>query len=313
MEVQVVALPFPDKSRIVFYGDSITRLGGGILRIAAQYRAIFPERDVRFFNIGISGGTLEAAARYFDGWVVPLRPTHVVLAFGVNDANTIFKGQLGDLGAESVRIVGELAAFRQRYVALLDRVEALDATAILRTITPFDRSARSDDGVAPADSDRAETFRRVATEIRELAAERRLESIDDWTRMSALLANGDGDFMPDRIHPTDHGQWRLAETFLASQGLPIAPYRPREETASEAELSEWDALSQRFANVLSAEWAFVRDESLSADARRSKVRAWLGENEGNKGVHPILFRFANDYLRDKPQTAALMARIDRKF
>ena len=34
--------PFPEGSRVIFYGDSITRLGGGVLRVAAQYRALFP-------------------------------------------------------------------------------------------------------------------------------------------------------------------------------------------------------------------------------------------------------------------------------
>ncbi len=306
-----MASHFPDKSRVVFYGDSITRLGGGILRVAAQYRSLFPKQDVRFFNAGISGGNLQAAALYFDGWVAPLRPTHVVLAFGVNDANAIFDGRLED-DAESVRLDGELATFRQRYVALLERVSALGATAIPRAITPFDDTVRSNDGAEPACHGKAEMFRRVAVEIRGLAAERGLYCVDDWTQMSALLADGENDFMQDRTHPTDHGQWRMAETLLASQGLSIAPYRPRGETAFESGLSEWDALSQRLANILSAEWTFVRDESLDLESRLAKVRAWLAANENRPGVHPVLLGFARDYLRDKPQEAALRASIDRK-
>ena len=123
--------------------------------------------------------------------------------------------------------------------------------------------------------------------------------------MSALLADGEDDFMPDRIHPGDRGQWRMAETFLAAQGLPIAPYRPREETAAAAGLSEWDALSQRLANILSAERTFVRDESLDTDSRLAKVKAWLDANASNPGIQPILIRFARDYLRNKSQEAAL--------
>lgn len=307
-----MAAPFPDKSRVVFYGDSITRLGGGVLRVAAQYRSLFPKQDVRFFNAGISGGNLLAAALYFDGWVAPLRPTHVVLAFGVNDANAIFGGHLENDAAESARLDGELATFRQRYAALLERVSALGAMTTLRAITPFDDTARSNDGAEPACLGKAEMFRRVAVEIRGLAAERGLYCVDDWTQMSALLADGENDFMPDRIHPTDHGQWRMAETLLASQGLSIAPYRPRGETAFESGLSEWDALSQRLANILSAEWTFVRDESLDLESRLAKVRAWLAANENRPGVHPVLLGFARDYLRDKPQEAALRASIDRE-
>ena len=33
---------FPAGARVAFYGDSITKNGGAILRVAAQYRADFP-------------------------------------------------------------------------------------------------------------------------------------------------------------------------------------------------------------------------------------------------------------------------------
>lgn len=99
---------FPDKSRVVFYGDSITRLGGCLLRVAAMYRELFPNRDVRFFNAGISGGGLPDAAFYFDGWVAAQKPTHVVVGFGVNDAISMSGGCLGDSAAEEERVANGL-------------------------------------------------------------------------------------------------------------------------------------------------------------------------------------------------------------
>lgn len=131
--------------------------------------------------------------------------------------------------------------------------------------------------------------------------------------MSELLDSGEDDFMPDRIHQVEHGQWCLAENLLAAQGLPIAPFRPREETAEAAGLAEWDELSQRVANVLSAERTFVHDETLDVPSRMAKVRAWLDANENKLGVHPVLFRFARDYLRDKPLEAELYAEPDRNI
>lgn len=301
--------PFLDKSRVIFYGDSITRLGGGILRVAAQYRALLPERDVRFFNAGISGGGLAEAKRYFDAWIAAQRPTHVVMAFGVNDAIGMARGRLADPDEEAKRVDAALAAFRHCYAALIDRIEAIGATAILRAITPFDDTARTEEGAAPADPAKAELFRRVAAEIRSLADERGLQCVDDWARMSDLLAGGEDDFMRDRIHPNDRGQWRMAETFLAVQGMPSAPYRPRGETVDAAGLAEWDAISQRLANILSAEQAFVRDESLDVASRLAKARAWLDENESRPGVEPVLVLFARDYLCYKPQEAALRAAL----
>ncbi len=301
--------PYPSKSRVAFYGDSITRLGGGVLRVAAQYRALFPERDIRFFNAGISGGGLPDAALYFDGWIAPFMPTHVVLAFGVNDANAIAGHRLDDVAAEAARLNGALAEFRERYATLVGRVESLGARAILRAITPFDNTVRADDGALPPDPFKADLFRRAADVIRVLAADRGLPCIDDWARMSELLDSGENDFMPDRVHPVEHGQWRLAENLLAAQGLSIAPFRSREETAEAAGLAEWDELSLRVANILSAERTFVRDETLDVPSRMAKVRAWLDANKNAPGVHPVLFRFARDYLRDKPQEDDLRAHL----
>ena len=301
--------PFPDGGRVAFYGDSITRLGGGVLRVAAQYRELFPGRDVRFFNAGISGGGLPDAAFYFDGWIAPFMPTHVVLAFGVNDANAIARGRLADAAVEASRLEGALVEFRKRYATLVGRVELLGAKAILRAITPFDNTVRADEAAVPPDPFKADLYRRVADEIRALAADCGLPCIDDWTRMSELLESGEDDFMPDRVHPVEHGQWRLAENLLAGQGLTIAPFRSREETAEAAGLAEWDGLSQRVANILSAERTFVRDETLDVPSRMAKVRAWLNANENSPGVHPVLIRFARDYLRDKPREDELRAHL----
>ena len=78
--------PFPEGARVVFFGDSITQNGVAVTWVAAHYMKMFPNGNVRFFNVGISGGSVGAAHLYFDSWLAPLKPTHVVVGFGVNDA-----------------------------------------------------------------------------------------------------------------------------------------------------------------------------------------------------------------------------------
>ena len=51
----------------------------------------------------------------------------------------------------------------------------------------------------------------------------------------------------------------------------------------------------------------------SSGGIRLLARSRQPDNEGKKVINPILFNFANDYLRDKPQVATLMAQIDRKL
>ncbi|MBR0056933.1 MAG: hypothetical protein IJP66_06340 [Kiritimatiellae bacterium] len=299
---------FPAGARVAFYGDSITKNGGAILRVAAQYRAAFPDAGVRFFNVGCSGGGVESAELYFDGWLVPFRPTHVVLGFGVNDAGPLrLDSSAADMADEAERLRTVAETFRARYAALVDRVEALGAKVVLRTPTPFEGAADGKDRESQAATNDA--HRRVADQIRAVAAERKLPLVDDFARMSELIAAGEALFNPDHVHPTDYGQWRMAETFLAAQGISCAPYRLRGETAASAGLAEWDPLSVRLAEVHSVEWLVVRDETLDTAAKLEKVRDWLAREGAKPGTNPYIVRVAREYLQYKPQEAEMRARL----
>ena len=302
--------PFPDGSRVAFFGDSITQNSGCILRVFAHYREAFPERDVRFFDVGISGGGFDAADLYFDGWLAPLRPTHVVIGFGVNGAGPLHPwAEAPDPAAEERRVREAAAAYRARSAALAARVEALGARAIVRTNTPYDGSAGAE-GAVPADLAAVDAYRRAADAIRAATLESGRPLVDDYARMSALLAAGEKLYGADRVHPNDYGMWRMAETFLAAQGLAVAPFRPRKETAEAAGLAEWDELAWRTSFILSTEWLVVRDESLDLPAKLDKVRGWLAKSENDPKANPFIVNIARDYLRDKPQEAALRARVE---
>ncbi len=305
--------PYPAGSRIAFFGDSLTRLGGCMLRVAAQYRALFPQRDVRFFNVGISGGGLAAANLYLDTWLAPIHPTHVVLAFGVNDAHALRVNQAApDAVAETKRVENASAAFREGYLALIDRIEALGAKVAVRATTPYDDTVRTDGAVAPLPGN-GDAYGRIAAAIRSAAASRGLPCLDDFARMSARLSEGEPLFMQDRVHPTDLGHWCLAATLLEAQGLPVPEFKPQDEVVAEPGLGDWFNLAQKVADILSAEWLFVRDETLDISAKLAKVRAWLDANGGKTDATPsrlFLIRLAEDYLRGKPQEVALRAAID---
>ena len=295
---------FPDGARVVFCGDSITRNNGAILRIAAHYRRVRPERTIRFRNCGISGGGVASAQMYFDVWIAPEAPTHVVLGHGVNNSYPLrLNDAADDPAAEAERVRQAAASFRERYAALVDRILATGASLILRTPTPYDESAS---GSVPIEKDEAGAHRRIADEIRAFAAERGLPLLDDMARMSRWQAAGEPIFTEDRVHLTDYGQWRLAETLLAAQGLDIGSYRPREEIAAESGLVEWDALSLRIADLFSTEWICIRDETLSLDAKLAKARQWLDvPGREDTPANRYITRITRDYLRDKPMESAL--------
>ena len=296
--------PFPEGARVAFFGDSLTAGGGVVLRIAAHYRTEFPERDVRFYNCGISGGRLETADMYFDAVLASRRPTHVVFAFGLNDALEMYNRRVEDPEAEAKRTVRELEDFRRHYARAIGRLETLGPEIILRIPTPYNEFGPGD---APADAGKNEVVRRFGDEIRAFAREKGLPILDDYARMSKFLADGEDVYIGDRIHPNDFGQWRMAETLLSAQGLVIAPYRTRAEAASAAGLSKWDGLMQRQSDINAFEWQGIRDESIGRDEKIAKAKKWLETNGCRPGVHPFTLRVAKAYVEDKPREDAIRA------
>lgn len=89
---------FQPHSRILFQGDSITDGGRArngdshqalgtsyALLIAARYGATYPERDLVFFNRGVSGNKVPQLAERWQQDTLDLKPTVVSILIGVND------------------------------------------------------------------------------------------------------------------------------------------------------------------------------------------------------------------------------------
>lgn len=89
---------FKPASRILFQGDSITDGGRGrngdpnhilghsyAFLIAARYGASYPERNLVFFNRGVSGNKVPQLAERWHKDTIDLKPTVVSILIGVND------------------------------------------------------------------------------------------------------------------------------------------------------------------------------------------------------------------------------------
>ena len=298
--------PFEDGDRVAFFGDSITRNGEGITRTAAYYRSTFPERKVRFFNVGISGGTVSAAHIFFEDWLAPLRPTHVILAFGVNDAAlAIVTGKTTDIKEEKRKADDAVAHFESEYERLISRIKNIGATVVLRTPTPYDESVSGKDF---SELGRGAAQRRIADSVRRIAHSHSLPLVDDYTCFSTQLISGEKLFNDDHIHPNERGQWRLAENFLSAQGLAADDFQPFAEVAAEAGLAAWHEAAVSLTIIPSTEWLILHGEALPADEKLEKVKKWLDVNEGKKDAHPVIVRFAHEYLCNKPREAELRAK-----
>ena len=297
--------PFEDGDRIAFYGDSITRNGEAVTRTAAYYRRAFPERNVRFFNVGISGATVSAAHLFFEHLLAPLRPTYVVLAFGVNDAGgAVVSGDADDEAAERRRADDAVARFESEYERLIDRIQTLGAKVALRTPTPYDEKSQGYDATPFG---RGVAQERMADSVRGIAQKRAIPLVDDYAFLSARLAAGEQLFGNDHVHPNEKGQWWLSENLLRTQGLEAGAFRPFAEVAAEAGLAAWHKTAVTLTYIPSTEWLIMRGEALPLDEKLAKARKWLDDNEGKDGTNPAVVRFAREYLRHKPREEELRA------
>lgn len=73
--------------RVVFLGDSITQQRGYTRYVTDYFSLRYPGADITFRNTGLSGGTAPRGVWVLDTDVLNLKPTVVVICFGLNDMN----------------------------------------------------------------------------------------------------------------------------------------------------------------------------------------------------------------------------------
>lgn len=81
---------FPENARVCFLGDSITHNNGFVSHITAFYHENFKEKNINFYNCGVSGGTVETLLSIFDEDILAHNPTHAVIMIGINDSGRGF-------------------------------------------------------------------------------------------------------------------------------------------------------------------------------------------------------------------------------
>jgi lysophospholipase L1-like esterase len=199
-----------DNAVVLFQGDSITDagrnrqepndMGNGYAKMAAGwFGSLYPERNVRFLNRGISGDRIPHLVERWQADCIDLKPTWVSIMIGINDT---WHGMNGSNGG--VSHADYAAGYRSILTQVRDRLKAR-----LILIEPF---------VLPVPEDR-KTWRtdldpRIHT-VRELALE-----------FNALLVPMDGLFAEaasrrepafwaaDGVHPSAAGHALIARAWL---------------------------------------------------------------------------------------------------
>jgi len=198
-----------DGDLVLFQGDSITDAGrdylnpnhlgyGYSLMASAWFQALYPEKQVRFLNRGISGNRAIDLAERWQEDCLDLRPTWISLLIGIND--TWRRYDQNDPTS--------LEAYETTYRSLLQK-SIVDLGARLILCEPFVLSV-------PADRDlwRVDLDPKIAV-VRKLARE-----------YGAILVPFDGLFAQastrrppefwaeDGVHPSEAGHALMAQSWL---------------------------------------------------------------------------------------------------
>lgn len=200
---------FNDGDIVLFQGDSITDAGrdyqnpahlgsGYALMASAWFQALYPEKQVRFLNRGISGNRVIDLEERWQKDCLDLRPTWLSILIGINDTWRRYDSNDAT----------PTASYEASYRSLLQRtVAALDVRLIL--CEPF---------VLPIPSDR-ERWRddldpKIAI-VRKLAREYSAIYVPfDGLFAQAATRRGPAFWAADGVHPSEAGQALMAQAWL---------------------------------------------------------------------------------------------------
>ncbi|MBQ7474718.1 MAG: hypothetical protein IJS78_02220 [Clostridia bacterium] len=189
---------FKDGDRVAFLGDSLTSCGRWIVNIFETYLSLFPDREVRMYNLGVGGGTCEFASHYIGADLYTYDPTHVFIMFGANDM-LHYEGRpvdrihpfLFDLRRVTDRVIGNGASVS---FGIEPKTKSQDqSTVTLRDAAAIAVRTAADDYGAPY--------------------------LDLYGLMSPFIFSRDDLIGDDLVHFTPLGESVVAKLFLDAQGI----------------------------------------------------------------------------------------------
>lgn len=199
--------------RVVFFGDSITEQQLYTNYVEAYLATSYPEYGFSFFNAGWSGDTAPGGAKRLDRDVLSIKPTVVILCYGMND---------GQCASPSEAIRNQFAAGMHE---LVDRLKEKGIRILLMTPGMVDESVNP--GLKSIQYN-MKGLRILADEILKLAATEKLPVCDTHKLMNDVDARAKAAvpgfcMIPDSVHPDPAGHLVMAYGLLQALGVP--PHR----------------------------------------------------------------------------------------
>ena len=296
--------PFEQNARVTFLGDSITAANNFVPRIIGYYYKNLTELKVKFWNSGISGASAWTSLKFLESDLLATKPDIVPIMLGVNDSN---RDALKIPDAEKRNIVLKQAYdnYCGRMNELVDKLTAKGIKVILCTPAPYAEFYQTEQEPLPHGY---ALIKMYAEKIREMAREKSLELVDYHASLSEQYCI-EPLYNPDHVHPNDAGHARMADCFLAAQGLPVRKYYPGDQPELMIpELDEWRTLVAKQREIFAVESMIVRETEKPTEEKLQFVENYLAEKRYNDFMY---FKTISErYLENKPHESEIVAKIN---
>lgn len=294
---------FPDNSRVVFIGDSITAENLALQWIIRAYKNL-GYNEIRFFNCGVAGGTAEFAVESYEKDIKRYKPTHAVISFGINDSQRELLTT--DRNEERLKALTDAyELYKSSMSKLVDMLLADGVDVTLSTPSPYDEYSESPEKPLPGGY---ALMLGYSEYVRALAKEKGVKLYDANAKLSRVMAS-ECVISSDRIHPSVHGYYILAREFLSEQGLDVGT-----EEALPEYFSRWHSYVARLRKVQASECMLVRSLGLNFDSPTDeKMKLMTEKVENNDFGRPVFESFYRSYVADKPNEAELYRLVDETY
>lgn len=296
---------FKAGSRVCFVGDSLVSMNYMLPWVIDCYRNNFPNEDIRFFNCGIAGGTAEFALKVFEDDILRFRPTHAVVAFGVNDSWRWCLSE--EKGAERYNTLKKrFEIYKECIKELCDRIIENNIELILCTPAPYDEYEETSQ---PAFKGGYALLSEYANFVRYFAKEKNYTLCDYYEEMVALMQT-EKLYGDDHIHPTPHGFYRMAEIFLENQGLRIS-----EETDVTQKYPVWREKTRVYRDVFIAEGMVLKKAELPIEEKLKIAQEFIAQN-GDKleiGRNRWFVALCKNYLENREKVSELNQELEQIY
>ncbi|MES2276069.1 MAG: SGNH/GDSL hydrolase family protein [Bacteroidota bacterium] len=215
---------FNDGDKICFVGNSITSNGEFFNNIFLYYATRFPQKNVWFYNCGISGDVTKSVLNRLNDDVFVHRPTWCVVMLGMNDVTRdLYKSTRTSESNIIQQRQAAIDVYKKNLETIVEKLLQSNSKVILEKPTIYDQTAKTNVenyyGVNDA-------LKICADYIQKLADKYQLLTIDYYSLMNEIntqvqLKDSSATITGhDRVHPGPVGHFIMTYEFLKSTGAP---------------------------------------------------------------------------------------------